>query len=83
MSVCLYTHTNELSNIQCIVNCGFPASLMIQMVKNLLKMLEMWVQFTGWEDPLGQGMTTYPCLENSMDRGALRATVHGIGKSRM
>ena len=22
----------------------------------------------------------YPCLENSMDRGAMQATVHGIGK---
>ena len=84
--VCLsiHTHTNKLSNIQySIVTCGFPASLMVQMVKNLLKMLEIWVQFTGWEDPLGRGMTTYPGLENSMDRGALWATVHGVGKSRM
>ena len=24
----------------------------------------------------------YSCLENSMDRGAWRATVHGIAKSR-
>ena len=24
----------------------------------------------------------YPCLENSMDRGAWRATVHGVAKSR-
>ena len=25
----------------------------------------------------------YPCLENSMDRGAWQATVHGFVKSRM
>ena len=24
----------------------------------------------------------YSCLENSMDRGAWRATVHGVGKSQ-
>ena len=24
----------------------------------------------------------YSCLENPMDRGALRATVHGVAKSR-
>ena len=24
----------------------------------------------------------YPCLENSMDRGARQATVHGIAKSQ-
>ena len=24
----------------------------------------------------------YPCLENPMDRGAWRATVHGVTKSR-
>ena len=24
----------------------------------------------------------YSCLENSMDRGALRATVHGVAKSQ-
>ena len=26
--------------------------------------------------------TPYPCLENSMDRGAWRATVHGVAKSQ-
>ena len=69
--VCLSTHTHththihtkKLSNIQySIVNCGFSASLVVQMVKNLLKMLEMWVQFMGWEDPLGQGMATYSSI---------------------
>ena len=24
----------------------------------------------------------YPCLENPMDRGAWKATVHGVAKSR-
>jgi len=38
------------------------------MVKNLPAMLETWVQFLGWEDPLEEGMATYSsvlaCLEN-------------------
>ena len=39
----------------------------------------------GWEDPLAGGHGNplqYSCLENSMDRGAWRATVHGVAKSR-
>ena len=50
------------------------------MVKNLPAMWETWVQSLGWEDPLEKGMAThssYSCLENSMDRGAWWATVHG------
>ena len=39
----------------------------------------------GWEDPLEEGMATplpYSCLENPMDSGAWRATVHGVTKSQ-
>ena len=38
----------------------------------------------GQEDPLEKGMAyllQYACLENSMDRGAWRATVHGNSKT--
>ena len=46
---------------------------------------EMQVRSLGWEDPLEKGMATsilpYSCLENSMDRGAWQATVHGITQS--
>ena len=56
------------------------------MVKNLPAMQETQVQSLGWEDPLEKGMAGYPlqysCLENSMDRGAWRATVHGVTKSQ-
>ena len=42
---------------------GYPhqyswASLMAQLVKNLLAMQETWVQSLGQEDPLEKGMTT-------------------------
>ena len=42
--------------------------------------------FSGWEDPLEEGMATHSSisrLENPMDRGAWGSTVHGIAKSRI
>ena len=39
----------------------------------------------GQEDPLEKGMATplqYSCLQNSMDRGAWQAIVHGLKKSQ-
>ena len=60
----LHSHVLLINFCDCvqysIVNCGFPVLLVVQMVKNLLKMLEMWVQFMGWEDPLGQGWLPTP-----------------------
>ena len=46
----------------------------------------MWVQSLGREDPLEGGHGNplqYSCLENSMDRGAWRAAVHGVANSQM
>ena len=59
---------------------GYPlqyswASLVAQMVKNLPAMWETWIQSLAWEDALYSG------LENSMDRRAWQATVHGVTKS--
>ena len=43
----------------------------------------MWVQSLVWEDPLEEGNPLqYSCLENPMDRGAWRATVHRVTKSQ-
>ena len=44
-------------------------------------MQETWVHSLGQEDPLEKGMAYllwYSSLENCMDRGAWRATVHGV-----
>ena len=62
----------------------FGASLLAQVVKNLPAMWETGVPSLGQEDPLEEGMATHSisCLENSMDRGAWRATVHGVTKSQ-
>ena len=59
-------------------------SLVTQMVKNLPATQETQIQSLGWEDPPGEGIghpLQYSCLENSMDRGAWWATVHGVSKS--
>ena len=59
-------------------------SQVAQMVNNSPVMQETQVRFLGQEDPLKKGMITHSsaCLENSMDRGAWRATVHGFQRVR-
>ena len=60
------------------------ASVVAQRVKNLPAMQDMWVQSLDREDPfLGEGSGNplqYSYLENSMDRVAWQATVHGVAK---
>ena len=61
------------------------ASLVAQMVKNPPTMRETWVLSLGWEDPLEEGMVTHSSIlawRIPMDRGAWRATVHGVSNSR-
>jgi len=55
------------------------------MVTNLPAMWETWVQSLGWDDPLEEGMTTHSSIlawRIPMDRGAWRAMVHRVAKSR-
>ena len=56
------------------------------MVKNLSAMQETWVDpIPGLGRSSGEGnafLLQYSCLENSMDRGAWWATVHGVAKNR-
>ena len=62
---------------------GFPGG---SVVKNLLAKQgtqETWDQSLGGEDPPEKengNPLQYSCLENSMDRGAWGATVHGVAK---
>ena len=69
------------------LNPGFAiywASLIAQMVENLPAMQETQVPSRGKEDLSEKEMATdssYSCLENSMDRGAWWAIVHGASKS--
>ena len=57
-----------------IVTSLFPGG---SVVKTLPAVQESWVRSLSWADPLEEGME-----ENSMDRAAWRATVHGVAKSR-
>ena len=57
------------------------------MVKDPPAMQETWVPSLGQEDPLEKGMAAhacleYSCLENPMDRGVWRVTVHEFTKSQ-
>ena len=38
------------------------ASLVAQLVRNLLVMQEIWVQFLDWDDPLEEGMATHSSM---------------------
>ena len=69
---------------------GYPlqyswASLVAQVVKNPPAMQETWVRSLGWDDPLEEGMAAHSSIlawRIPVDRGAWRATVHGVAKSR-
>ena len=68
----------------------YGTSLVAQMVKNLPAMWETWVRDLGSIPGLGRSPgegngnpLQYSCLENSMDRGAWWATVHGIAESNV
>ena len=58
-------------------------SLVTQTVKNPPAMWETRVQSLGREDPLEEGMATHSSIlawRIPMDRGAWRATAHGVAK---
>ena len=51
---------------------------MIQAVKNLPAMREIWVPSLGWEDPQEEGMATHSSIlawRIPMDRGAWQAKI--------
>ena len=53
------------------------------MVKNPPIMRETWVRSLGLEDPLEEGMVTQSNIlawRIPLDRGAWKATVHGVAK---
>ena len=55
------------------------------MVKNLPAMRETWVRSLGWEDALEEILATHSSIlvwRIPTDRGAWRATVRGVAKSR-
>ena len=58
---------------------------MAEIVKNPPVMWETWARSLGQEDPLEAGMATHSSTlawRIPMDRGAWRATIHGVAKSQ-
>ena len=58
---------------------------MAQMVKNSPAMRETWVRSLSCEDPSKKGMETHSSIlawRIPTDRGAWRATVHGVAKTQ-
>ena len=82
----LSKYLNKFNNINYkTLYLTFEASLVAQMVKKLPSMQDISIRSLGGEDPLERGMATHSsflCLENSMDREILEATVHGVAKSQ-
>ena len=57
----IYTYRRQFSNFTSTLHLN-RASLVAQMVKNLLAVQETWVQILNWEDPLEKGMTTHSSI---------------------
>ena len=55
------------------------ASLVAQLVQNLLVMQETWVRFLGWEDTLEKGMATH----SSIRAWRTPWTVQSMGSQRV
>ena len=65
-------------------NIGGMIFMVVQMVKNPPTMQETGIQSRGGKIPWRREWQTMlrSCLENSMDRGTWRATVHGVTESQ-
>ena len=66
-----------------VTHSRIGASLVAQTVKNQSATQETWVQSLSQADSPGEGngnTLQNSCLENSMDREAWWATVHGVAK---
>ena len=67
------------------VDMGVWASLVVQMIKNLLAVRETWVLSLGQEDPLEEGMATHSTIlawRSPLDRGAWWVALHRVTKSQ-
>ena len=74
------------SHGQFMVGFELPGGTVVKSHLPMQEAQEKWVPSLGWEDSPRDGNGNplqYSCLENSMDRGAWRVTVHGVAKSQM
>ena len=67
----------------CVCACMYGASQVTLMLKNLSALQESLILGLERFPGVGNGnLLQYSCLENAMDRGAWKATVHGVAKGR-
>ena len=81
----MFTNSNYCVYILIVISI-LGASLVAQTVRNPLAMQETEIRSLGRKDNAGEGNGypfQYSCLENSIDRGAWWATIHGVAKSRL
>ena len=71
LNECVNDNNNDL-----LVSWDFLSGSVIKSPPAVKKWQETWVQWHG--SPF-----QYSCLENTMDRGAWRAIVHGVAKSQI
>ena len=79
--VCVLSNTWVLGfDVKCVILWIMRAPMVVQTLKNPPTTWKTWVWFLSWEDFPGEE-NGYPLhysgLENSMDRGAWQAIVHG------
>ena len=84
------SYMTDIGKVQYLLKTGrhvharVHTSLMDQMVKNPPAVQETWVPSLGWEDSLEDGTATHSSIlawRIPVDRGAWRATVHGVPES--
>ena len=75
----MFTREENILHYKKVIQRKLGASLLAQMVKNLLAIPKTWVRSLGQEDPLAKGMNK----ENSLDRGAWWATVDRVAILRL
>ena len=78
--------SNDLDSFQghWLVIWGFPGDSVVRIHLPMPEIQEKCVPSLGQEDSPGGGngnLLQYSCLENSIDRGAWRAALHGVAKS--
>ena len=78
IAMCILLNLEEIMHVP-------ELSLVVLRVKSLPAVQETWVRSLGWEDPLEEGMVIPSSIlawRIPMDRGAWRASVHGVSKSQ-
>ena len=76
---------NEMFHLFCMYKLGFSDDQWVKNPPAMQEIHETQVWSLGWKNPLVEengNPLQYSCLGNLMDRGASRATVHGVTENQ-